>query len=94
MSIKEIEVIIPSGKWVHAYQKGYHLVLLMKDIMNWLHEGLTVNITTGRDGMKERYIKDHSLFDVGIASWGYPVDRTQERLDWRAGAVVVPSSGS
>jgi hypothetical protein len=90
-SIKEIELIIPSGKWAHAYQKDQRPVLLMKDIMNWLHEGLTVNITTGKDGIKKRYTKDH---DVGIASGEYPIDLTQEALDWRAGVIVVPSFGS
>jgi hypothetical protein len=88
-SIKEIELIGPLGKWVHTYQEDHRVVLLMKDIMDWLHEGLTVNITTGKDGMKERYTNDHSSFDTQIAPGDYPIDRTQKRLDWPAGAVVV-----
>jgi hypothetical protein len=89
-SIKEIELIIPFGKWVHNYPKGHLLVLLMNDIINWVHEGLMVNITTGRDGMKKQYTKDHPSFDVLVEPDEYPIDRTRERLYLRARAIVVP----
>lgn len=44
-SIKEINLIIPSGKWVHPYEKEHRLVVLMRDVIKWRCEGLTVNIT-------------------------------------------------
>jgi hypothetical protein len=57
-SIKEFAIIIPLGKWIYPYERGHHCMLLMSDIKKWCRKGLTVDITMGKEGQKERYGKD------------------------------------
>jgi hypothetical protein len=90
-SIKELGIIIPFGKWMYPYERGYNCMLFMSDIRKWCDEGLKVNITMGRDGQKERYTNDLPLqisefYRVTVASIGL------QNTSRGVGAASVPPS--
>jgi hypothetical protein len=55
-SLKELVIIVPTGRWAHSFGEDSQVVLLLKDIALWC-ESVTVEMVTGRHAERIIYPK-------------------------------------